>query len=80
MRTPPIAHLMAELIAATSEALGLLAAAIGRQSNAAQLTEHLRAQIKAHELLNGNPLARRLATGALAALEAESAHQNPPKH
>jgi len=73
-------QLFAEMIECTGEAIGLVASGFARHSDAARLTEDLRAVIQAAAALHRPTLAIRLATYALAAVEAESRLQNPPKH
>lgn len=70
-------QLIAELLHAQGEALGLLTAALVRQIDASRLAEDLRRQMKAAELIgNLSPTAKKLVLQALAAADSESALQN----
>jgi hypothetical protein len=73
-------QVIAEVIESAGTALGLVAAALARRQNATQLTEDLRATIAAAKLTGTGSTAIRIATHALAAVEAESVIQNPPRH
>lgn len=65
-------QLVAELIAAQGQALGMVVAAMARQVDPARLMIDLRAQIAAAgQMQSISPIAVRIATEALAAAEAE---------
>ena len=70
----------AEMIECTGRALGLVVTAFARRMDAERLTQDLRSTIDQARALNEPALALRLATHALAAAEADSAHQARTKH
>ena len=73
------ADCMAEVIDSTGTALGYIAAAIARCGDANNLAQALRAQIEAAKKLDpASQLPVRLATHALAALDAEVLLQRNP--
>lgn len=71
-----IQQAFAELIESTGAALGYFAAAVARTGNSSQLAQEMRAQLEAGKSVDKNALAIRIATHALAALEAEMMIQN----
>lgn len=70
----------AEIIECTGMAIGLVVSALARRGDAQQLTEDLRATLKAADATGHPKLAIRLATHALAAAEAESVLQRKATH
>ena len=82
MKTLPVneetlGRIIAELIDAQQYALGLVIAAVSRQLDIDHLHTDMHAQIRASKAMGKNPLAIRLAIGALAAVDAEAALRKP---
>lgn len=74
-------QLLAELIAAQNQGIGLIVGAIAPHINAQQAAIDLSARIKAAQALGGCPKqAIDLAKAALASFEAETALQNRDRH
>ena len=81
LKDDDLKQLIAELITAQTDAFGLVLAAVSQQLDVNRLCDDLRAQIEAAKITRSVPsLAIRLATGALAAVDAESALRNPATH
>lgn len=81
LKDEELKQLFAELISAQTDAIGLVVAAISRQLDINRLSVDLKSQIDAATKTRlASPLAIRIATGALAAADAESALRNPAKH
>ncbi len=79
MNDNELKQLFAELIAAQGQALSIIISAISRQIDPARLTSDLKQYISAAKMLPSiSPLAVRIATEAMAAAEAERAHQKKP--
>lgn len=73
--------LMAEFAKAQTDAMGLVVAAISGQLDVTRLAADLRAQIEAANASRScSKVAISIATGALAAADAQSALRNPAKH
>jgi|GEM_PF-2694724 len=72
----------AEMIVSFSEALAIVVAGMVRSMDAQTVTENLRHQIQAAQLVGPDPdsLAIRIACESLAAAEAEFLHQSQPSH
>lgn len=71
-KQPPLEQIIAELIESFGAALGLVTAAVAKQTDAEKLRGDLQAQIAAATATRmAPPLAIRLATHALAAADAE---------
>ena len=66
-----IQQAFAELIQSTGEAIGYVVSAIARDGDAGKLQQNLRAQLEAAKQGGNSSLAVRIATYALAAVEAE---------
>jgi hypothetical protein len=74
-------QVIAEVIASTGDAIGLVVAALAQQLDATRLTEDLRAHLAAATAMGkSSKVAIGLATHALAAAEVETALRNPAKH
>jgi hypothetical protein len=67
-----IKQAFAELIESTGIAVGYFAAAVARTGDATRLAHEMRAQLEAAKRVGGNPVAVRIATQTLAALDAEA--------
>lgn len=81
LKDEELKQLIAELINAQTEAFGLVIAAVSQQLDINRLSADLRAQLEAAKTTRAiPPLAIRIATGALAAADAQSALRNPAKH
>lgn len=79
-KQPPMDQIIPELVHSFGEALGLLAAAIATQGDAEKLLATLREQIsvaKATQMVS--PISIRIATHALAGIEAECLAQRMDK-
>jgi hypothetical protein len=74
-------QVIAEVIASTGDAIGLVVAALAQQLDATRLTEDLRAHLAAATAMGkSSTVAIGLATHALAAAEVETALRNLAKH
>ncbi len=80
MNERDLQQIHAEMIHAFSEALSIVVGGLAREMDALKLTETLRSQIEAAKALNAHPMAVKIATESLAAIEAESVLQNKTTH
>lgn len=81
MNEEELKQIIAELIHSQAEAIGLVVTAISRQLDINQLSDDLRSHIPAAQMAHlVSPLAIRIASGALAAADAELALRNVERH
>ena len=81
LKDEELRDLIAQLVSAQTEAIGLVVGAISNQLDINRLAADIRARLDlAKSNRSASALAIRIATGALAAADAESALRNPKKH
>lgn len=81
MNEQEIKKMLAEFLIAQEQVFAFVAATMSKQMDAERLLNDMRAQLSASiEAEAMSSLAKRIATNAIAAVEAETALRNPAKH